>query len=491
MPDRPNPLSTFLQHFTVLKGAVRELWIVFGVKFIGFAAYGVMNSTLVLWLSSDLGYSDAKAGYLVAMWSTVMTLMIVMVGSLTDAIGLRKTFLFGVTIALAARVIMTFGETKALTLAGGFFPLALGEALLGPVMVAAIKRYATTAQRSISFSIFYAMMNAGLFVANNLFDLLRTKLGEYGNFTVPVLGTELSTYRTLFLVSTLLTVPNVILLWGFFREGIEVTDEGVTFRPKPPPSNTGLFQSTWDVSKKALVDTARIFAGLWGQTGFYKFLIFLSLATFVRLIFFHMYYTYPKFGIRELGEGAPVGRLFAINSALIIFLVPLVGAFSQKISAYRMVLFGTFIAAGSVFIMACPPQWFEPQAQGALGHWVGSVWLGLKGTVHPYYVMIFLFVILLSCGEAFYSPRLYEYAAAIAPKGQEASYMAMSFLPFFLAKFIAGMFSGKLLEAFCPANGPRQSNILWLIIALVTAIGPIGLLAFRRRIQVREEGRDE
>ena len=60
--------------------------------------------------------------------------------------------------------------------------------------------------------------------------------------------------------------------------------------------------------------------------------------------------------------------------------------------------------------------------------------VGVPGSVNPWYVMILLFVVLLSVGEAFYSPRLYEYTAAIAPKGQEASYMAMSSLPFFLAK---------------------------------------------------------
>src|ERR1039457_7644273 len=60
--------------------------------------------------------------------------------------------------------------------------------------------------------------------------------------------------------------------------------------------------------------------------------------------------------------------------------------------------------------------------------------VGVPGSVNPYYVMIFLFVVLLSIGEAFYSPRLYEYTAAIAPKGQDAYYIAMSSLPFFLAK---------------------------------------------------------
>jgi hypothetical protein len=45
----------FLGRFTVLKGAARELWLVFAIKLLGIAAYAVTNSTLVLWLSSDLG----------------------------------------------------------------------------------------------------------------------------------------------------------------------------------------------------------------------------------------------------------------------------------------------------------------------------------------------------------------------------------------------------------------------------------------------------
>ena len=103
----------------------------------------------------------------------------------------------------------------------------------------------------------------------------------------------------------------------------------------------------------------------------------------------------------------------------------------------------------------------------------------------------FLFVLFLSIGEAFYSPRLYEYTAAIAPKGQEASYMAMSSLPFFLAKVAVGPLSGLLLSRFCPETGPRQSGTLWLIIGLSTMIAPVGLFAFQRFIRVHEAGRDD
>jgi hypothetical protein len=117
--------------------------------------------------------------------------------------------------------------------------------------------------------------------------------------------------------------------------------------------------------------------------------------------------------------------------------------------------------------------------------------VGVAGSVNPWYVMIFLFVVLLSVGEAFYSPRLYEYTAAIAPKGQEASYMAMSSLPFFLAKLGVAPISGVLLAHFCPDTGLRNSGTLWMLIGLSTMIAPVGLFVFQRFIRVHEAGRDE
>jgi hypothetical protein len=235
--------------------------------------------------------------------------------------------------------------------------------------------------------------------------------------------------------------------------------------------------------------TSEIFAGLWGQPGFYRFLLFLTLASFLRLVIAHMYYTYPKFGIRELGPGAPVGTLWTVNQITVILLVPLIGAFTQRVSAYKMVTVGAFIAASSLFLMAMPTHWFQPLADGAFGNFIGHRWLGVKGAVNPYYVMIFLYILLFSIGECVYSPRLYEYAAAIAPRGQEASYTALSFLPFFLAKVFVGMFSGKLLARYCPETGPRDSQTLWLIIAITAAVAPIGLVSLRRFIRVPEAGR--
>jgi hypothetical protein len=289
----------------------------------------------------------------------------------------------------------------------------------------------------------------------------------------------------------LLSIPSFLLVLFFMREGVEVTDQGIQFTPtRAKPDNAPILSRMWKTASEAGRDTCRIFRSLWGQDGFYRFLLFLSLASCLRLVIMQMYYTYPKFGIRELGPGAPVGTLWTINQWTVIFLVPIVGAMSRYVSAYRMVAVGGLIAASSVFIMALPTHWFQGLADGWVGNVIAHRWLEVSGPVNAYYVVIPLFVFCFSIGESIYSPRLYEYAAVIAPKGQEASYTALSFLPFFLAKILVGSFSGIMLEAFCPESGPRHSQTLWLITALTASIAPIGLLTLRRYIRGHEAGRE-
>jgi len=481
----------FLSKFTILEGAARELWITLAVKFLGVMAYKVTTLTLVLWLSSDFGYGDQSALGIVAAWSLAMTIVTLLVGSLTDAIGLRRTFFLGVWICIVARAVMAFTTVEWLALACGLFPLAVGEALGTPVLVAAIRKYSTTKQRSVSFSLFYTIMNLGFLAAAFLFDYLRQSLGEHGQITLPLVSSKLTTYRMLFFAALIIECSILPVLY-FIRRGAEVTDDGITFTPEQPRyPDENLWGSLWLTVRDSTRDTVRLFTGLLQQAGFYRLLAFLLLIAFLKLIFMQMDYVFPKFGIRELGEGAPVGRLVAINNILIVILVPLVGVLTQRYSAYRMVVLGGIISAASVFVMALPTGWFQPLADGVLGQWIGHGYLQLAGRVHPYYVMITLFVIALSIGEAFYSPRVYEYAAAIAPKGQEASYAALSYVPFLLAKLIVGTVSGSLLARYCPEVGMRQSGTMWLIVGLIAAVAPVGLIALRRVIRLKEAGRAE
>ncbi len=305
------------------------------------------------------------------------------------------------------------------------------------------------------------------------------------------MNTKLTTYRTLFFAALVIEMAILPVLW-FIRRGVEVTDEGITVAPEnsnvPGRDPLGIILADGERQRERHDEIVR------GPAAAGRVLPaagFLLLIAFLKLIFMQMDYVFPKFGIRELGEGAPVGRLLAINNILIVFLVPVVGALTQRFSAYRMVILGGIISAASVFIMALPTVWFQPLADGFLGRWIGHGYLRLAGNVHPYYVMITLFVIVMSVGEAFYSPRVYEYAAAIAPKGQEASYAALSYIPFLLAKLLVGTVSFRLLAEYCPEVGERHSGTMWLVVGLIATVAPVGLIALRRFIRVHEAGRED
>jgi len=488
-------MKRFVGKFTVLKTAPRELWATYAAYTTEIIAYGLMTSAaLVLWLSSDLGFNDSQAGYVIAVWSTIMSLAVMLSGSFADAIGIKNTFMLGFGIALVCRFVMVFVTAKWIVLPFGLFTLAIGLAMTTPVMNAAVRRFSNTAQRSMAFSLYYTLMNVGFAVAGWLLDYLRRHLGEHGSYTLPVIGATLSTYRMLFLFSALFTIPAILFLL-LIRKGVEVSDEGVVITPQAQAVKAdagNVIGTLLSRARATAKTTAEIFVGVWRQAAFHKFLMFLALVVCVRLIYYHMSFTFPKYGIRELGEGAPIGRLFGmLNAVCVVLLVPVIGALTQRFAAYRMVIFGSFLSALSIFFLTVPPQLFDPLAQGWFGHLIAKTWLGVPGDViNPLYVAITLSVLLYSVGESFWSPRLYEYAAAIAPKGQEASYMALSTLPMFVAKFFVGMLSGVLLAKFCPAAGPRDSGTLWLIIGLMALITPLGLILLRKYIQVHEAGRD-
>src|SRR5438132_124278 len=245
------------------------MWLTFAIKLLIISAYSITNKTLILWLSSDLGFNDQSAGALVGwVWAPAMTVFTLLACSLTDAVGIHRTFFLCVFVCLVARAVMVFTTVKWLALAGGLFPLVIGEALGTPVLIAAARRYSTTRQRSISFSIIYMVMNIGYLIAARIFDYIRQSLGEHGY--LDLFGLHITTYRTLFLVSfgfEILLFPAIY----FLRRGAEATDEGVTFTGEPVRHATGLlWERIWLTVRDSARDTIALFRRLLGQSGFYR-----------------------------------------------------------------------------------------------------------------------------------------------------------------------------------------------------------------------------
>ena len=475
----PGGLRGFIGKFAVLKSARRELWLTFLIKLLIYTAYSITNKTMVLWLSKDLGFSDQAAGALVGwVWAPAMTIFTLLAGSLTDAIGLRRTFFLGVGICTFARSVMVLTKDPTLALVCGLLPLAVGEALGTPVLLAATRVYSTTAQRSIAFSIIYALMNVGYLIAGYVFDFIRSL-----DLHLSIGSFQPTPHEQLFCVSLALEILLFPTIY-FLRR-----DEGeTTVRDRRYNEPSGAWQDIAQTMRKSASDTIALFHRLISQSGFYRLLMFFLFIGFLKAIFLQMDYVFPKFGDREMGLHAPVGKLAGINAILIIVLAPVVGALTQRIASYRMVIIGSIICTLGVFIMALPADWFVPAANGVSGHVLGHGYLRLSGQINPYYIMSALYLTVFSIGEAFYSPRVYEYAAAIAPPGQEASYGALAYIPFLVGKLLIGT-SGWILAAFCPEQGPCRPQMLWLIFAFAASVAPIGLLVFRRFIQVHEAGR--
>jgi MFS family permease len=483
----PSTIGGFIAKFTVLKGAQRNLWLTFLIKFLIYTAYSVTNKTMVLWLSKDLGFSDQSAGAIVGwVWAPAMTVFTLLAGSLTDAIGLRRTFFLGVAICTFARSVMILSTGPTLALVCGLLPLAIGEALGTPVLLAATRIYSTTAQRSIAFSIIYALMNVGYFVAGYVFDFIRSL-----DLHLSISGFQPTPHEQLFGVSLALEILLFPAIYFLRRES--EPDRQLTNRQTLSDgrsARSGFWTEIAQTVQKGSKDTVALFRRLIGQSGFYRLLVFFLFIGFLKAIFLQMDYVFPKFGDREMGLHAPVGKLAGINAILIIVLAPVIGALTQRVASYRVVIIGSIICTAGVFIMALPADWFVPAADSALGHALGHTYLQLTGPVHPYYIMSAIYLTVFSVGEAFYSPRVYEYAAAIAPPGQEASYGALAYIPFLVGKLLIGT-SGWLLAAFCPEHGECHAGTLWLIFALAASMAPIGLLVFRRYIQVPEAGRHD
>jgi MFS family permease len=478
-PVPVNGIRGFIAKFTVLKSARRELWLTFLIKLLIYTAYSITNKTMVLWLSKDLGFSDQAAGALVGwVWAPAMTVFTLLAGSLTDAIGLRRTFFLGVGICTFARSVMILTQSPTLALLCGLLPLAVGEALGTPVLLAATRIYSTTAQRSIAFSIIYALMNVGYFIAGYVFDFIRSL-----DLHLSIGGFQPTPYEQLFGVSLALEI--LLFPTIYFLRSRADNDNNA---PKADAARSGFWTEIARTVHKGANGTITLFQRLIGQSGFYRLLVFFLFIGFLKAIFLQMDYVFPKFGDREMGLHAPVGKLAGINAILIIVLAPVVGALTQRIASYRMVIIGSIICSVAVFIMALPADWFVPAANSLFGHVLGHGYLRLNGSIHPYYIMSALYLAVFSVGEAFYSPRVYEYAAAIAPPGQEASYGALAYIPFLVGKLLIGT-SGWILAAFCPEHGPCRPQTLWLIFALAASVAPVGLLVFRRYIQVHEAGR--
>lgn len=192
---------------------------------------------------------------------------------------------------------------------------------------------------------------------------------------------------------------------------------------------------------------------------FLRFSLFTLFMINLKTVFRHLDATLPTYLIRIFGPNVSKGTIYSINPFIIMLLTPIVAAFTSSFAHYDMIKFGGFITAISPFCL-------------------------VVSTSIPAAICM---VVLLSLGEAIWSPRTYDYTMSIAPEGREASFAALAAAPLFAAKVPVGLMSGYLLSTYVPEDGNKDNAyMLWLIVGLMTLSSPILIAVLEKYI--REKG---
>src|SRR5207248_1669913 len=156
----------------------------------------------------------------------------------------------------------------------------VGEALGTPVLLAATRVYSTTAQRSISFSIIYALMNVGYLAAGYIFDFIRSL-----DLHLNIAGFQPTPHQQLFAVSLALEIllfPAIYFLRrsevrGPSRTGVAPALDGQLTNSQASDrrsARSGILSELVQTLRKGANDTAALFHRLIGQSAFYRLLVF-------------------------------------------------------------------------------------------------------------------------------------------------------------------------------------------------------------------------
>ncbi len=518
-------VAEYFSEFSNLKYCSREFWVVQLVNLLDGVAYFAMLTVSSLYLSETLGYSDADAANLWALCMAVYTGVGFVAGFIGDSLGIKRTLHLSVILLVISRLAISATESKAIVLPS-LFVIAVGTAIMTPILISATKRYTSEKSQTAGFNMLYFLMNIGAFVGNFTLDPLRGL--EWGNRSVFMMGSAMS----------ILCWVSILVFW---RRGVDKVDAQT--REGQAGSGSEGEEKKWESPWAIAISVFR-------ESAFWRFMLFLVILVGVRLVFEHQYQVYPKYyqrtiadyrfnvdesfavdldrevipdelrllfeeqenplaegakvvvgekqtrwrlekggevlnylrkdesGISVYASEAPIGLLNSINPFLICIGVIISTPIVARYKLFNVMFVGICFSAGSMLLLAVDPRWFC----SSLG------WTMNQG----YYVIAIIQIVLFSFGEMIWSPRLYEYTAAIAPEGREASYMGLSYLPMFFARFAEGPLAGGLLSEYCPSDigakldtlpysqGPQCMN---LILAGIAIASPVLILLLRGVIQ--------
>ena len=139
-------------------------------------AYFAFSGAEMYYLKDQLGFGDREAGNLRGSFGAMVTLFVVLFGSLVDFLLVRKTLLLHVFLSFVFKIAFALLPSRSAVKAIMLGPFAWTMAVGSPAVGVALCRYVPKEKRVIAFSIRYVIVNIAALAAQAVVAIGRLKL---------------------------------------------------------------------------------------------------------------------------------------------------------------------------------------------------------------------------------------------------------------------------------------------------------------------------
>ena len=439
----------------------RTFWAAIVTELLHCLASYTMLSYLIIYLAQDLGFGDVRAS---AMYGTMLFMgyfLPILIGAMADRYGFKQTMAVSLVIItagyfLASRVTAYPSVFAALLL------IALGGAVMKPVIAGTVKAASTDENRTLGFSIYYMVINVGSFIAPFLANAVRTGTGKpalifvaCGVVETSALAVTLWMFQNLPVAEearskSLLTVLNemVVVLCNLrlfvTALGVAACYVGVGQEWLGAEAGWGIGLG-WIAANMLLDLPLRARERRLGpqpqflqpqRLGDVRLLAFILIFSGVWALYSQIWTNIPLY-ITSLDPAmkAHIEYFQAVDPIMIVCFQVLIGKWMGKYRPLPSMVFGILISAVAVatvhLSVATLGRLFIPEI--TLGPYDLLGWhIGIHhffgGYVGAWAVALSL--VIWAVGEMMFSPRMVEYVSVIAPKDKLALYIGYGFLPF-------------------------------------------------------------
>jgi MFS family permease len=456
-PDRPaglpNPFTELITSFRELKDAPRGFWYTNYIYWLDGVAYFGMLTLLAMYFHDILGMSDDSGHKIVSAYMGLITGFMLIFGPVSDKLGVRKSLLVSAALYIIGRAALPLAphifpvdsSVIIVVVFAGLLLAAAGNGFMQPASYAGVRKFSDEKTAAMGYGLLYAGMNLGIVFIGFVSSRIRSGLDLGGGFGFEGFGIE-----GVMWFCVLVNVVMLLFMILFFtpaveREAIEAGSGGVG-QDEEPGATT--------------VETRNPVAGAidWlrnSPLSNARFMFFIFALMPVQTLFAYQFLVMPQYVTRAFSEVVANNMEMIVNvsNPLIIVLgVPVITAMTRNVPVYRMMIIGSLVSALPTFFFLLGPNF----------------WL------------LMAYLILFSIGEALWQPRFLQYAAELAPKGQTGAYIAFANMPWFMIKFIAGWYTGRMMDIYCPAEGAQNTEAMWLIYGLIAMTSPVALVLARK-----------